>query len=159
MGNRGFGFAVEQRVKVIGCLLMAVLVSCASAERGRPGTSPNPELPVTSSPGQNPSIPPGGPILVSPRRGLVDPRPHPFQRARVAGRRSVVVRFYGGVEACEGLDHVDVEYEPNRIVITLFVGRVPTAEACIEVAVLKVTRVHLKEPVAGREIVDGADRR
>lgn len=71
----------------------------------------------------------------------------------------MVVRFYGGIEACEGLDRVEVDYEPRRIVVTLFVGRVPTAEACIEIAVLKATRVQLDEPVAGREVVDGAPRR
>ncbi len=86
-------------------------------------------------------------------------RPHQFQRVRVTGPRTLVVRFYGGVEACEGLDHVEVEYEEKRIVVTLFVGRVPTAEVCIEVAVLKATRVQLDEPIAGRRIVDGAPRR
>lgn len=70
-----------------------------------------------------------------------------------------MVRFYGGVEACEGLARVETEYESERIIVTLFVGRVPSAEVCIEVAVLKATRVQLEEPVAGRQIVDGADGR
>ena len=94
-----------------------------------------------------------------PRSGLVDVRPHHFEPARVVGPRGLPVRFYGGVEACEGLDHAEVEYKAKRIVVTLFVGRVPTAEACIEIAVLKSTRVALEEPVRGRKIVDGAERR
>ncbi|HEX2068887.1 MAG TPA: hypothetical protein VHH54_01625 [Actinomycetota bacterium] len=89
---------------------------------------------------------------------MVDPRPHRFERARVTGPRTLVIRFYGGVEACEGLDHVEVDYEEKRIVVTLFVGRVRTAEVCIELAVLKATRVQLDEPVGGREVVDGAPR-
>jgi hypothetical protein len=112
-----------------------------------------------SAPGQNPSSPGSGPLLVRPRPGLEDPRPHQFERVRVTGLRTLIVRFYGGVEACEGLDHVEVDYEQKRIVVTLFVGRVPTAEACIEIAVLKATSVQLEEPVAGRKIVDGADGR
>jgi hypothetical protein len=140
-------------------LIVGLLVSCASPERARPGAPSDPESPVVSSPGQTPSAPGEGPLFVKPRPGLVDVRPHQFERARVKGPRTVVVRFYGGVEACEGLGRVEVEYEEKRILVTLFVGRVPTAEVCIEVAVLKATRVQLEEPVADRKIVDGAPRR
>lgn len=97
-------------------------------------------------------------MFVQPRAGLVDVRPHRFERVRVTGPRTLVVRFYGGVEACEGLDRVELDYEENRIVVTLFVGRVPAAEVCIELAVLKATRVRLDEPVGGRKVVDGAPR-
>jgi hypothetical protein len=86
-------------------------------------------------------------------------RPHQFERVRVTGPRTLLLRFYGGVESCEGLDRVEVEYEPKRILVTLFVGRVPTAEACIAIAVLKAARVQLEEPVGGRKVVDGAGRR
>ena len=140
-------------------LVLGIAVSCATPDRASPGSPSDPDSPVTSTPGQSPSVRPDGPLLVTPRPGLVDARPQQFQRARVMGPRALLVRFYGGVEACEGLDHVEVEYEAKRIVVTLFVGRVPTAEACIEVAVLKSTRVALEEPVGGRKIVDGAERR
>ena len=150
---------VEIGVNFVRIFLVAgLLVSCAAPERARPGSPSDPESPVVSGPGQNPSAPRGGPLLVQPRPGLVDVRPHQFERVRVAGPRTLLVRFYGGVEACEGLDRVEVEYEPERILVTLFVGRVPSAEACIEIAVLKATRVELDEPVAGRKIVDGAKR-
>jgi hypothetical protein len=140
-------------------LIVGLLASCTSPERPRPGAPSDPESPVVSAPGQNPSTPGEGPLFVKPRPGLVDVRPHQFERARATGLRTVVVRFYGGVEACEGLDRVEVEYEEKQIVVTLFVGRVPTAEVCIEVAVLKATRVQLEQPVADRRIVDGAPRR
>jgi hypothetical protein len=94
--------------------------------------------------------------LVSPRPGLIRPRPQPFERAHVQDPKTLLVRFYGGVEACERLDHVRVEYHPRAIVVTLYVGRVPGAQLCIEVAVLKATKVALSEPVGGRKIVDGA---
>jgi hypothetical protein len=140
-------------------LVAGLLVSCAAPERARPGTPSDPESPVVSAPGQNPSPPRSGPLFVQPRPGLVDVRPHQFERVRVTGPRTLLVRFYGGVESCEGLDRVEVEYEPKRILVTLFVGRVPTAEACIEIAVLKAARVQLEEPVGGRKVVDGAGRR
>ncbi|HEX2090412.1 MAG TPA: hypothetical protein VHI54_10880 [Actinomycetota bacterium] len=140
-------------------LVAGLAVSCAAPERARPGAPSDPESPAVSTPGQNQSPPRSGPLFVEPRTGLVDVRPHQFERVRVTGAHTLVVRFYGGIEACEGLDRVEVDYEPRRIVVTLFVGRVPTAEACIEIAVLKATRVQLDEPVAGREVVDGAPRR
>jgi hypothetical protein len=49
-----------------------------------------------------------------------------------------------------------VKYRPREIVVTVFTGRVPSAQVCIEVAVLKVTKVRLDEPIRGRRIVDGA---
>ena len=151
---------VKHGVKFARIVFIAgLLVSCAAPERARPGSPSDPESPVVSAPGQNPSPRRSGPLFVQPRPGLVDVRPHQFERVRVTGPRTLTVRFYGGVEACEGLDRVEVEYKERRILVTLFVGRVPTAEVCIEVAVLKATRIQLEEPVAGRRIVDGAPRR
>ena len=158
-GNPGRSSGVKEGVKIGRILLVAgLLLSCAAPQRARPGNTSAPESPVASSPGQNPSPPRSGPLFVQPRPGLVDVRPHQFERVRVTGPRTLTVRFYGGIETCEGLDRVEVDYEEKRVVVTLFVGRVPTAEVCIELAVLKATRVQLEEPVAGRAIVDGAPR-
>jgi hypothetical protein len=87
---------------------------------------------------------------------LVDVRPQPWDRAEVIGRNEVRVEFYGGVEECEGLDRVEVDERPARVTITLYVGRVPSAEVCIEIAVLKSVMVLVDGPISGREIVDGA---
>ena len=46
--------------------------------------------------------------------------------------------------------------EGDAVYVTLFVGRVPTAEVCIEIAVLKSVTVRVDAPINGREIVDGA---
>jgi hypothetical protein len=74
----------------------------------------------------------------------------------VENDRTLLVQFYGGVEECNGLDHVDVKYGADEITVTLFEGRVPTAEVCIDIAMLKAVRISLREPVAGRKVVDGA---
>jgi hypothetical protein len=83
-------------------------------------------------------------------------RPVPWVRADAVDRRTVEVEFYGGVEECEGLDRVEVRERPRTVRITVFVGRVPEAEVCIELAVLKATTVRLEEPIGDRRIVDGA---
>ena len=145
-------------MKRIVLFVVSVLVACA-APRGdgiEPGAPPAPDSPIAASPSPGRSPGRGGPTFVSPRPGLVDPQPHAFERARVTGSRTLVVRFYGGVEACEGLHHIAIDYQRRRIVVTLFTGRVPSAQVCIEVAVLKATKVRLQEPIRGREIVDGA---
>jgi hypothetical protein len=144
-------------VALVAALLVgALLASCASA--ARPRTAQPPESPVSTSPGSarptSPSAP--SPLLVTPSPGLIRPRPQSFERARVQDPKTLLVRFYGGVEACERLDHVRVEYHPRRIALTLYVGRVPGGQVCIEVAVLKATKIALREPVGGRKIVDGA---
>jgi hypothetical protein len=83
-------------------------------------------------------------------------RPNPFENVVVLDERTVEVRFYGGVEECYGVDRVDVEYGKTAVTVTVYQGRVPTAEVCIEIAVLTAVRVNLDEPLAGRKIVDGA---
>jgi hypothetical protein len=70
--------------------------------------------------------------------------------------RTVRLEFYGGVEECEGVDRVEVDEAPHTVTVTVFTGRVPTAEVCIEIAVLKRIDVKLSTPLAGREVVDGA---
>jgi hypothetical protein len=83
-------------------------------------------------------------------------RPNPFEKVVVQDERTVEVRFWGGVEECYGVDRVDVEYGETEVTVTVHQGRVPTAEVCIEIAVLTAVRVKLDEPLAGRKIVDGA---
>ena len=97
------------------------------------------------------------PTLVEPRPGLVDVRPQPWDKAKVLGPRTVEVRFYGGVAECYGLARVDVDERKRSVIITLHTGRVPTAEVCIEIAVLNAVRVKLTQPLEGRRLVDGAE--
>ena len=81
----------------------------------------------------------------------------PFERVRLDdGGRAFTVFYYGGVEACYGLDRVDVAFAPRRVTVTVYEGRVPGAQVCAEVLQSKATTVRLREPVGGRRIVDGA---
>lgn len=142
-----------------GILAALLLAACAGRGEGPrpPSGQPDPESPVS---GTVPSLAPPGPdqtpLLVSPRPGLVDVRPSPWDKVEVLDERTIEVRFYGGVEECYGVDRVDIEYRANEVAVTVYQGRVPTAEACIEIAVLTAVRVTLDEPLAGRQIVEGA---
>jgi hypothetical protein len=146
--------------RAVGCGIAAVLLLGACAGRGENrGTSgqPDPDSDVsTTVPSPSSPEPEPTPLFVTPRQGLVDVRPNPFDNVVVLDERTLEVRFWGGVEECYGVDRVDVEYEDTEVVVTVYQGRVPTAEVCIEIAVLTAVRVKLDEPLAGRKIVDGA---
>lgn len=154
LGNLSALSGLEPDVRVLTLLVAAVLLT-ACAERAGIGADPGPDSPVTNTPFPAPTGT-GGALEVTPSPGLVDVRPQPWDRAQVVGSRRVRVEFYGGVEECEGLDHVDVEETADRVTITLFVGRVPEAEVCIEIAVLKSVTIEVEESVRGRDIVDGS---
>lgn len=137
-----------------GHLVAILLTLTGCAGLAEPGASP--DEPVVSSPVSPTPIP--GPSFqeVEPRDGLVDVVPHIWDRAEPIGPRTIRVEFYGGIEECEGLARVRVEETDEDVTITLYTGRVPTADVCIEIAVLKATTVELDSPLAGREILDGA---
>jgi hypothetical protein len=138
----------------LGPFLAAFFVLTACAGVAKPDAGP--DDPVVSTP-VSPQPNPGPTFLdVQPHDGLIDITPHIWDRAEPLGPRTIRVEFYGGVEECEGLARVDVEETDQSVTITLFTGRVPEAEVCIEIAQLKATRVELDSPVAGRTIVDGA---
>jgi hypothetical protein len=139
----------------IASLVMAAALLAACGERAGAGAEPGPDSPVTGAPAPGPTTSPTA-LAVTPRPGLVDIRKHIWDRAEPVGPRQVRVEFWGGIEECEALDHVDVDESPERVAITLFTGRVPTADVCIEIAVLKSFTVTLDDPVGEREILDGA---
>lgn len=139
-----------------------MLLAAACGDRGSdPGVQPgDPDAPVTSSPLPVAPDPEPSPSLVSPRPGQVDVRPIAWEEATAVGERRVELRFVSGVEPCNVLDSVEVDYRKNEVEITLFEGRAPSDEdvACIEIAVEKRTIVELEEPLGGRKIADGAER-
>jgi hypothetical protein len=129
-------------------VLLAVLLLAACGE--------SPDDPVSG--GSRPFPAPTQSVLeVEPREGLVDVRPHIFDSAEPVAPKRVRVQFYGGVEECEGLDRVEVREADEAVTITLFTGRLPEAEVCIEIAVLKATTIKLGSPLGEREIIDGAE--
>jgi hypothetical protein len=135
-----------------------LLAGCARLSEGRPGAAPTgPDAPVTSTPvDPDEPVPAPSPRVVEPRDDLVDVHPQRWDRARVLDDRTVLLVFYGGVEACYGVDRVDVGYGADEVTMTLFTGRVPGADVCIELAELQGVEVALQEPLGDREIADGA---
>ena len=137
--------------------LCPVTLLAACADRGQhAGGAPGKGSPVTSSPNPGGPRPGPTPLLVTPSPGLVDPRPHAWESVDIEGDRTLLIQFYGGVEECYRLDHVDVRYGTDEITVTLYEGRVPNAGVCVEMAVLKAVRVALDQPIHGRKVVDGS---
>lgn len=156
MGNTGRAAARTSalvRLRVAAFVLALLATSCAG--RARPGAGPGPESPVSSSPvAPGPSDPPE-PRLVEPSQGLVEPHPAALEGHEVLDERTLLLRFYSGVEACYGLVRVDVTYGEGAVTVLVIGGRVPSADLCIELAELVGTRVTLEEPLGGRRVVDG----
>ncbi|MGH2711187.1 MAG: hypothetical protein ACRDH9_08305 [Actinomycetota bacterium] len=139
-----------------GLWLAAALLLTSCAGLAEPGAGGAPDDSVVSTPVD--ATPEPGPSYeeVQPREGLVDIAPHIWDSAKPIDDRTVRVEFYGGVKECDGLDRVEVDETADSVTITLYTGRVPEAEVCIEIAVLKAVKVELDSPLGGREIVDGA---
>jgi hypothetical protein len=73
---------------------------------------------------------------------------------------AVLVRFYGGVQPCNGA-HVSAVETDTTVTVTLEVGSNPTAggQACIEIAEAQELQVVLDAPVGDRELVaESGDR-
>jgi hypothetical protein len=96
------------------------------------------------------------PIRVGLQSGLVEVHARAWDRVEVIDERTLRVLFYGGPEACVGIDHVAVSYATERVTVTLFEGKEPGAEVCADIALSKEIQVDLDEPLAGRPILDGA---
>jgi hypothetical protein len=159
----------------VGAILTAVTASAStSSETPRP-----PDTPVASKPGAGATcvidhpdcndaglgggdpgqVPEPKPQVVEPRPGMANVMPTAYDTASI-GQDDVTltIDFWGGVEPCSVLDHVDVVESPTAVTVTLSQGNDPTAGdvACPEIAMLKQVNVTLDHPLAGRDIVDGA---
>lgn len=97
--------------------------------------------------------------LVQPKPGMENLHKTGWDRVEVLGSNKVRVHFVSGVAPCTVLDHVDVDYRPGEIVVTLWEGNDPSARemACIMIAQYKAVDVNLAEPINGRKFVDGAE--
>ena len=152
-------------------LVAAALISSACGSgppevRSAPGTggaptAVDPESPVSSTPDPNATLPQGDGRAqrVKPRSGMADLRQVAWERARqTSSGRALRVTYWSGVEPCNVLDHVNVDYSSTEITVTLFEGHDPEAGdvACIEIALMKAVVVKLDQAVDGRKIVDGA---
>jgi hypothetical protein len=140
-------------------------VSSAPATQppGSAAGSPPPNLASPTQP-SNPFQPAPDPYqpeskLVQPRPGMENVHKTGWERVEILGESRVRVHFVSGVEPCTVLDHVDVEYRPAEIVITLYEGSDPAAKetACIMIALYKAVDVELGQPIGGRRFIDGAE--
>lgn len=131
-----------------------------------PGFSPGSPPPTFVVPTQpvDPYEPPPDPYepkstVVQPRPGMENLHKTGWDRVEVLGSNKVRVHFVSGVAPCTVLDHVDVDYRADSIVVTLWEGNDPAARemACIMIAQYKAVDVNLAEPVNGRKFVDGAE--
>lgn len=133
-------------------MAVACGLGCSPNDAG----SANPDDPATGTPMAG-TTEPAGPLRVVSRRGLVDPRPIPWDRhEELEGGIAVDVFFWSGPDECYAVDHYEVAYTKKTVEVTLFEGRDPEAEVCIELAVRKVFRVDFGEPVGDRKVVDGS---
>lgn len=159
-----------RRVAIVGLILLLSLFVAACGEpsseqsgndsgAGAPPETPkDPDPPVSSSPD------PGGrgmgemkamPVVA--QDGLVETRPHAYEKVEVVDSGAALdIYFWDGIEACGGVDHAQLTYEAERVIVNLFTGTNPEAEVCTEQAVYKVFTVELTEPLDGRKLVDGA---
>jgi hypothetical protein len=141
----GFGF-----ISLVAVLVL--LTGCGAAETPA-GSSPDDV--VSNTPGADPPEP-GGPQRVEPHEDVVDVRATHWDKHKVRdGGRAIDLFFWSGVEECYGVDRVEIVYGKKLIRATIYEGREPSAETCIELAVRKVIRVELEEPLGDRRVVDG----
>ena len=132
--------------------VVAFGLACSPDETG----SAAPDDPVTGTPAAG-RTEPGGALRVVSRRGLEDPRAIPWDRyEELEGGIAIDVFFWSGPEECYAVDHYEAVYTKRTVEVTLFEGRDPDAEVCVELAVRKVFRVDFGEPVGDRKVVDGS---
>ncbi|WP_185949639.1 hypothetical protein [Microbispora sp. KK1-11] len=152
-------------------LWLVALLFLAVACGGTSSTSASPEQPEGSPSGAGadhstpaPASPPGtapsgAPSPVTPAGPTLNPRKVPWESATPTGDgRSLDVVWWSGVEPCTVLDRVEVTETAREVTVTLYEGqdrRSPDA-VCIAIAIMKTTKVHLKAPLDGRKVVDGA---
>ena len=97
--------------------------------------------------------------LVRPQPGLFNVEPNRWERAVVTpDDRHVAIYFMSGPPPLHELDHVDVRYEPKKIVLTVYVGTTEDVDSWKLPAITRVVLCELDEPVAGRRLVDGSAR-
>lgn len=127
------------------------------------GTGSGPDTPVAFAPcpWDDPVDRVPAPRSVTPTPGMAGVHSIGWDSATVGDDdRTVTVRFWSGIAPCYVLDHVDLIERPDAVTITLYEGSDPSAGdvACPEIAELKATTLTLSAPLAGRPLVDGADR-
>jgi hypothetical protein len=101
----------------------------------------------------------GSQELVRPQPGLFNLEPDSWERAVVTpDDRHVAIYFMSGPPPLHELDHVDIRYEPEQIVLTVYVGTTEDVDSWKTPAICRVVLCEVDEPVAGRRLADGSSR-
>ena len=149
------------RRSIRGACLLATLAiamlapaTVVAQSGGGAAGSGGPDQPVASSPLPDaPVVVTDGATLAVVDPTLQDLHPQPWDSISVsADGRTLTVYFYNGVADCYGLGKVDVSSDSGRLTVTLYTGRVPGSQVCVELAQLYKTIITLEQPL----IVDGA---
>jgi hypothetical protein len=141
--------------KLVSAMALLVLASCGSPTQ--PAAS-SPDDTVSNTPGDGGGTTRGGAQRVEPRDGLVDPHPTSWDKYKKRSSNTVDLYLWSGVEECYGIDHIDVAYKRRVVEVTIFEGNDPDAQQCIELAVRKVVRLELDEPLGRRTLIDGGQK-
>ena len=130
-----------------------IVAACGQAASGAAGTSPDDPV---SAPAQQDTGGTTRPELREPEEGLVDIYARPFDRHRARDHR-VTLFYYSGPDECYGLDRIKLVERRRKVILTVFEGRHPEAEACPEIAVEVRSIATLRRPLGNRKVVDGAE--
>jgi hypothetical protein len=96
-------------------------------------------------------------VMVTPRAGLVDVAPTPWEQVTFNDDQTVAtVYWWGGNDECFGLDRVEVDLESDAVTITVFTGTEPGDVVCTMQLVAKGAEVDMGEPLGPRSVLDGA---
>jgi hypothetical protein len=140
---------------MVAVLLLTVMTACAQPD-GTGGGSESDGIvsgPVPPAPAGSPARP----RIVAATPGLIQVRPAGWVRAHPrANGRQVLLDYWA--TPCTGVDHIDVHYEEDRVVLTRYEGVDPqqAGRPCTQLAEYRAVSVDLDQPIAGRRLVDGA---
>jgi len=142
--------------------------AAATAPPSPTATPPASERPAPSDP-DTPVVGPsdpglgggdGGPRVIVPKPGTINPHPVSVEKLEPAidGRHvTVKATWTSGVEPCYVLDSVIVNQDGNAIAITVVEGAGEQGAICIEIAETKATIVDLGELEPGDYTIEATD--
>lgn len=159
------GWQVAGTVTVASLVVLLALTACAQTSGGN-GDQAAPGAPDSGVVSSGP-LPPAGASPGTPSANVVTPEPavdlHPERWNRVEpvpGTPEVLVHgSLTGGPPCAVLGRVEVDESPDRVTITVWVGRRADAKCDgpqPEIGYPFVTRVTLAAPLGEREVRDGA---
>jgi hypothetical protein len=151
---------------LLTALLLAIPLSLLGVACGDDTIDQGTAGPPTSDPSGSSSSPPlgnsdgtvpgGGAAPIRSRTDLIDPRAFEPESVSVdpANNQRLLIRFWGGVEPCYGVE-VRVVESPTDVKVTVLGGTPPDAlgKSCIALAKLYQATADLESPLGSRAIV------